>query len=90
MSKPITPKFYADTVVGHRIQLNYHPVWDGSNWVITPADVTVIGFGKLTDDGIDVLSADLEMKLTDLPSGGQSAIQQLLQFVEAEMAIKYS
>ena len=90
MATPITPKFYADTMVLETITINYRAVWDGAAWVITPADVRVIGVGQMAETGVSVQQADIVMAATDLPAAGQTAINELNQYVEAELAAKYS
>ncbi|RLB95377.1 MAG: hypothetical protein DRH90_25555 [Deltaproteobacteria bacterium] len=90
MSEPITPKFLADTVVCQTISIHYNQVWDGAAWVVTPADITVLGVGQLSEGANTVVQADIKLFATTLPAGGQTALQQLLQYIEAELATKYS
>jgi len=90
MSTPVTPQFYADTVVLQNVSINYKPVWDGSAWVMTPSEIRVVGTGFLGEDGTEVIQADIDMNATQLPPAGQSALQSLLQYVEQELADKYS
>jgi len=90
MSEPITPKFLADTVVCQTISIHYNQVWDGAAWVVTPADITVLGVGQLSEGANTVVQADIKLFANTLPAGGQTALQQLLQYIEAELATKYS
>jgi len=80
----------ADTVVCQTISIHYNQVWDGATWIITPADIIVKGVGELTEGANSVVQADISLLATDLPAGGQTALQQLLQYIEAELATKYS
>ena len=91
MTSPVTPRYYAVDVVLRNISLNYNPTWNGSAWVLDPSTIRVVGVGSLTDgSGEQVLQAEITIPANDLPSAGQAALQDLLQYVEDELAAKYS
>ena len=89
MSEPITPRFMADTVLMQTLSINFNPAWDGVNWILTPSDITLKGLGNLSENGIEVGSADLQIVATDLPPAGQTALIELYNFMEEGMATKY-
>jgi len=80
----------ANTVVLETVQVNYKPVWDGANWVLTPSEIEVIGRGQLTETGVQVLPATIKLIATNLPAAGQTALQELYSYIESEMASEYS
>lgn len=89
MSKPIIPKFMADTVVLETINVQYNQTWDGAAWVIDPNNVELICFGQLAETGTSVITADIKMYAVDLPPAGVTALQELLNYIELEMVAKY-
>lgn len=90
MSKPITPQFYADTVVCQNITINYNPTWNGTEWVLDPTSIVVFGKGILSENGNGVVPADLRETADQLPPAGQEALENLLDFFEQQMSAKYS
>jgi len=90
MAQPITPKYYADTCVLQNVSVQFKPEWDGTAWVLTPSEIIVFGKGELTETGTTVLQADIDMMATDLPAAGQTALQELYNFIETQLAAKYS
>lgn len=90
MATPITPRYYADTMVLGTVSINYRPVWDGVAWVVTPANVRVVGVGQMAEAGNPIQQGDIDMAATDLPPAGQTALNELLQYIETELAAKYS
>ena len=89
MAVPITPQFMADTVVLQTLSVSFNAVWDGANWILTPADIILRGFGNMSADGTPVTDSDIELAAPDLPPAGISALQDLYDFIEQEMAVKY-
>ena len=89
MTTPVTPRNFANAVQLGNINIQYQPTWDGAAWVVTPADVIVTGVGKLVFDGLVVQQVDIDLAATDLPAAGQTALNELLQYVEVELAAKY-
>jgi len=89
MTTPITPQNAIDQVVLHKINISYKPVWDGAAWVVTLADIEINGIGNAGTAGVNASGASVVMAGTDLPAGGQSAIQQLYQFIEQAVADNY-
>lgn len=90
MATPIPPQYEVDTVVLHSLTINYEPTWNGSSWVIDPAKIRVVGIGNLAKDGNPVLQSDYMTKASDMPVGAHTAMQQLLDYIEQQMATKYS
>lgn len=90
MSQPITPRYYANTVVCQTISIHYNPTWDGTSWVTPPANIEVQAFGILTEDGNSVSRADVTIPASTLPTDGQDALQLLLQYIETGLSTKYS
>lgn len=91
MATPVTPRYFAEEVVLRQINIQYNPVWNGTQWVIDPATIKVTGVGELTDlIGNAVIQADISEPATALPPAGLSALQDLYQYIEAELAAKYS
>ena len=92
MATPIVPQVIANEAVLQRISVAYNPVWDGVSWVITPADITVQGNGTLTNVGIgeSIQVSSISLLATDLPPAGQSALNELYQFIEEAMAAQYT
>ena len=89
MTTPITPQFAIEEVVLNRINIRYDPIWDGAAWVLTPADVKVEGIGNTSASGVHATPASVVLSMTDLPAGGQTALQQLYQFIEQAIADQY-
>ena len=89
MATPIPPQTTADMVVCHTISIDYKPVWDGAAWVITPSDIIVRGVGYTSTAGATSSLSNIELLATDLPPAGQNALNELLQYIEAEMAAMY-
>jgi len=89
MADPITPKFMADEVLLQTLAIEFNQTWDGANWVIDPTTILLRGQGSLAESGTIALPADIEMFVSDLPMAGQTAVQDLWSFLEAEMATKY-
>jgi hypothetical protein len=87
MATPITPRDMSTEVILSNISVNYNPVWDGANWVLTPSDITVSGNGNIGDGTGETSNLqNILLLATDLPAGGQTALQQLYSFIEGEMA----
>lgn len=89
MPTPITPQFLADTVILEDIRITYKPAWDGANWVITPADIEVTGRYALAEGEPQLFTKTLTIPFNDIPGGGQTALQDLYTFIEAEIAALY-
>lgn len=85
----ITPKNQADEAILDNLRIGYNIKWSGSAWVLTGGDVTIIGSGWLALDDVKTQEATIELLGTDLPAAGQTALQQLRDFIEAELATKY-
>lgn len=92
MSEPIAPRMYVDKVYIKTIGINYNPVWNGADWVLTPADIRVFGNGALADGttGEEITSGDITVHAPDLPPAGQTALNELLQYMEQALAAQYT
>ena len=90
MAEPIPPTMAINTVVCQLISIHYNQTWDGAAWVITPATIEVKSTGILANDGVGAASSEIFLLATDLPAAGQTALQELLGYIEDEMVVKYS
>ncbi len=90
MATSITPPFAPDLAVLEVISIEYKPAWDGSAWVLTPADISVFGRGVLASSGVGDTSADVSVPFNSLPAAAQTALQQLYGFIEQELADQYT
>lgn len=89
MSKPIPPQHAIDEVVLDLLTIEYKPTWDGTAWVITPADVWLVCEAKLGSGGNTVTEATHKFKATDLPTAGKTALNNLYNHLETKIAAKY-
>lgn len=89
MSKPIPPQHAIDTVILDLLEVQYKPTWDGSAWVITPANVDLVCTVKLGAAGNTVEEATHIFKASDLPAAGKTALTGLYNHLETEIAAKY-
>ncbi len=90
MTTPVgTPPLQAVEVTLSRIVIEYNPQWDGLNWVVTVGDIQLRGSGNLGDGEPLISDASVALVGTDLPAGGQTALQQLYSFIEAELAAMF-
>lgn len=87
--KPIPPQHAIDEVVLDLIEVQYKPKWDGTNWVITPADVDLVCQAKLGSGGNVVMDATHIYKATDLPAAGKTALTALYNHLETKVAAEY-
>jgi hypothetical protein len=89
MARPITPRFFANTILLQNLQVNFNPVWNGAAWVLTPTEILLSGLGSLNENGVYVANADIVIPASDLPPAGQSALTDLYNYIEGEMQTKY-
>lgn len=89
MATPITPQHAIDEVVLEIVEIQYKPVWDGANWVITPADVDIVCEGHLGASGNEVDKVTHILKASDLPAAGKTALTALYNHLETKIAAKY-
>jgi len=92
MAQPITPKYMADTVVLETASIAYNQYWDEvtETWKIDPNNVIITCFGQTADGGVEATLADIQLNASSLPPAGVTALQELLNYIELEMATKYS
>jgi hypothetical protein len=92
MATPIVPQVVADQAVLQRVSINYNPVWDGVNWVLTPTEISVAGAGILDNAGVGlpIQNASITIPASDLPAAGQTALQDLYGYIEEQMAALYT
>lgn len=87
--KPIPAQHAIDEVVLETIEVQYKPAWDGTNWVITPADVDIVCEGHVGASGNEVDKVTHIFKAVDLPAAGKTALTALYNHLETKIADKY-
>ncbi len=91
MAKPITPQFTANEAVLQHLTVRYNQAWNGSDWILDPTTIEVLGVGRLAGaGGAEVTQVDIAMMASDLPAAGQTAMQELFNYVETELANKFT
>lgn len=89
MAKDLTPQMAIDELVMHRMNVLFHPTWDGAAWVLTPAEIQIEGLGNVGVDGNNTASASILLTADTLPMAGQTALTSLYNHVEQLMADAY-
>ena len=90
MSKPITPKFFANQITLQNMSVRFNQTWNGAAWVIDPATIDIVNTGNLVEDGTQATPATLTIHASDHPAAGQTALQDLFNYIETEMAAEYT
>ena len=89
MSKTIPNQHAIDEVVLNTLEIQYKPVWNGTDWVITPADVFLVCGGHVGASGNVVDEVSHIFKASDLPAAGKTALNNLYNHLETKIAAKY-
>lgn len=89
MSKTIPDQFAINEVVLETIEVQYKPVWDGTNWVITPADVDIVCESHVGASGNEVEKVTHIFSAADLPAAGKTALNALYNHLETKIASEY-
>jgi hypothetical protein len=89
MAQSIPPQHAIDEVVLETLEVQYKPKWDGTNWVITPADVDLVCEAHVGSGGNEVDKVTHIFKATDLPAAGKTALTALYNHLETSIAAKY-